>query len=391
MIALHCTYQNRYAMDAMNTRRYPLGIQTFSEIREGNYLYVDKTEYVHYLAHFAPKYVFLGRPRRFGKSLLVSTLQCYFEGRSELFKGLAAERLEKEWTVHPVLHFDMSKAKHLDAEGLTRYLGLQLRPYEQIYGADPYEREPNERLEGVIRRANEKCGQRVVVLFDEYDAPLLDVVHEEENLPRLRQVMRNFYSPLKACDRYLRFVFFTGITKFAQLSIFSELNNIINISMDHPYAGICGITEEELLEQMAPDITALSQALRLSREQTIQKLKEQYDGYHFTWPSPDVYNPFSLLAAMSKGRLGAYWFESGTPSFVVNLLRKYRVAPSSIGSEELLEDAFNIPVERALSQEPVLYQSGYLTIKDYDEFTELYTIDIPNQEVRIGLMNLLQE
>lgn len=376
-------------MDALNTKRYPIGIQTFSEIREGNYLYIDKTEYVYRLSHKAPKYIFLSRPRRFGKSLLTSTLQCYFEGRKELFKGLVIEQLEKEWIEYPVLHFDMSTAKHSDKEELIQEIELKLIQYEAIYGRGEGEIKINQRLQGLIERAYEKTGKKVVVLFDEYDAPLLDVAHEEENLPLLRNVMRNFYSPLKACDPYLRFVFFTGITKFSQLSIFSELNNIINISMDAPYAGICGITKEELLTQMPGDVTALAKALNLSKEETLLQLKEQYDGYHFTWPSSDVFNPYSLLTAMEKGRLGSYWFESGTPSFVVNLLKKYNVTPSSIGNEELKENSFNIPVERALSYKPLLYQSGYLTIKGYDELSKLYLIDIPNQEVRIGLMESL--
>ena len=376
-------------MDTLNTKRYPIGIQTFPKIREGKYLYIDKTEYIYNLGHSNYNYVFLSRPRRFGKSLLTSTLQCYFEGRKELFEGLAIERLEKEWTRYPVLHFDLSTAKHGNKEDLIEEIELKLIQYEAIYGRGEGENKINQRLQGLIERAYQKTGQKVVVLFDEYDAPLLDVAHEEENLPRLRDVMRNFYSPLKACDPYLRFVFFTGITKFSQLSIFSELNNITNISMDEPYAGICGITQEELLTQMSADTSALARALNLSDEEAILRLTRQYDGYHFTWPSPDVFNPYSLLTAMSKGKLGAYWFESGTPTFVVNLLKRYNVAPSSIGREELLEDSFNIPIERALSYRPLLYQSGYLTIKSYDEFSKLYLLDIPNQEVRIGLMKSL--
>ena len=376
-------------MESLNTKRYPIGIQSFSKIREGNYLYIDKTECIYHLAHSNSSYVFLSRPRRFGKSLLTSTLQCYFEGRKELFQGLAIEQLEQEWTAYPVLHFDMSKAKHMDVKKLTRYLGLQLYEYEQIYGADSHERETNERLEGVIKRACRKTGQKVVVLFDEYDAPLLDVAHEEENLPKLRQVMRNFYSPLKACDPYLRFVFFTGITKFSQLSIFSELNNITNVSMDEPYAGICGITEEELLTQMADDIHALGLKLGESDNQVLEMLKDYYDGYHFTWPSPDIFNPFSLLTAFSKGKIEAYWFETGTPTFVVNLLKKYKVAPSEIGNKRLTLNDFNIPVEQASNYYPVLYQSGYLTIKDSNKRYNTYILDIPNQEVRLGLMRNL--
>ncbi|RHB29767.1 hypothetical protein DW890_08705, partial [Bacteroides ovatus] len=371
-------------------RLYPIGIQTFSKIREGNYLYIDKTEYVYRMTHSASSYMFLSRPRRFGKSLLTSTLHSYFSGRKELFHGLAMEKLEKEWTEYPVLHFDMSMAKHVDKGGLERLLdfmlaeyertfainavegdanlrlvnlikrayeqtgkkvvvlideydalekewteypvlhfdmstakhadseqllqelNLKLYGYEQIYGRLEEEVNPNQRLMGLIKRAYEQTGKKVVVLIDEYDAPLLDVVHERENLDVLRNIMRNFYSPLKACDPYLRYVFLTGITKFSQLSIFSELNNIKNISMDEPYAAICGISEDEICLQMKDDLGGLAKKLEITPEEALMKLKENYDGYHFTSPSPDIYNPFSLLNAFADGKFGSYWFGSGT-------------------------------------------------------------------------------
>ena len=237
------------------------------------------------MTHSGARYIFLSRPRRFGKSLLVSTLHSYFEGRRELFKGLAIEALEKDWTVYPVLHFDMSMAKHAEKEQLEAMLGNQLSYYEKEYNVVPEKIGPNLRLKNLIEAAYRQTGQKVVVLIDEYDAPLLDVVHEDITLPVLRNVMRNFYSPLKACDPYLRFVFMTGITKFSQLSIFSELNNIENISMLEQYAAVCGISEEEMLTQMSPDIDRLAQRLELSREETLDKLKSKYDGYHFTWSS----------------------------------------------------------------------------------------------------------
>ena len=275
-------------------RLYPVGRQDFAEIRtEGNFLYIDKTEYVYRMTHSSAKFIFLSRPRRFGKSLLVSTLKYYFQGRKELFQGLAIDALEKNWTTYPVLHFDMSIAKHMEKEQLEAALGNQLSWHEKEYGIVPEDKDSNLRLKNLIETAYRKTGQRVVILIDEYDAPLLDVVHEDTALPVLRNVMRNFYSPLKACDPYLRFVFMTGITKFSQLSIFSELNNLENISMQ--YAAVCGISEEEMLTQMSPDIDRLAQRLELSREETLNKLKSKYDGYHFTWPSPDIYNPFSLL------------------------------------------------------------------------------------------------
>lgn len=370
-------------------QRCPVGIQTFSKIREENYLYVDKTAYVYRMTHSDATCNFLCRPRRFGKSLLTSTLRCYFEGRRELFKGLAIERLEQEWTAHPVLHFDMSRAKHVDADTLEKMLNVQLLKYEEHYGKNPHEETLNDRLCGLIERAYTQSGHKVVVLIDEYDAPLLDVLHEDEALARLRNALRNFYSPLKACDPYLRFVFLTGITKFSQLSIFSELNNIKNISLDEPYAAVCGITEEEMREQMPAYIERMAATLRMTGDEVLAKLKEQYDGYHFTWPSPDVYNPFSLMNAFSDGKMGDYWFNSATPTYLIEMLRKYEVAPSQIGGIEALASEFDAPTERMTNIVPLLYQSGYITIKAYDEAFDCYTLDIPNKEVRIGLMKSL--
>ena len=370
-------------------RLYPIGIQTFSKIREGNYLYVDKTEYVYRMTHSASSYMFLSRPRRFGKSLLTSTLHSYFSGRKELFHGLAMEKLEKEWTEYPVLHFDMSTAKHADSEQLLQELNLKLYGYEQIYGRLEEEVNPNQRLMGLIKRAYEQTGKKVVVLIDEYDAPLLDVVHERENLDVLRNIMRNFYSPLKACDPYLRYVFLTGITKFSQLSIFSELNNIKNISMDEPYAAICGISEDEIRLQMKDDLEGLAKKLEITPEEALMKLKENYDGYHFTSPSPDIYNPFSLLNAFADGKFGSYWFGSGTPTYLINMLEKFGVEPSEIGNNKVSVEDFDAPTERMTSIIPLLYQSGYITIKNYDEELDLYTLNIPNKEVRIGLMKSL--
>ena len=370
-------------------RLYPIGIQTFSKIREGNYLYIDKTAYVYRMTHSASSYMFLSRPRRFGKSLLTSTLHSYFSGRKDLFHGLAMEKLEKEWTEYPVLHFDMSTAKHADSEQLLQELNLKLYGYEQIYGRLEEEVNPNQRLMGLIKRAYEQTGKKVVVLIDEYDAPLLDVVHERENLDVLRNIMRNFYSPLKACDPYLRYVFLTGITKFSQLSIFSELNNIKNISMDEPYAVICGISEDEIRLQMKDDLEGLAKKLGITPEEVLMKLKENYDGYHFTSPSPDIYNPFSLLNAFADGKFGSYWFGSGTPTYLINMLKKFGVEPSEIGNNRVSVEDFDAPTERMTSIIPLLYQSGYITIKNYDEELDLYTLNIPNKEVRIGLMKSL--
>ena len=372
------------------TRRlYPIGIQTFSEIRNKAFLYIDKTEYIHRLVHADSKYIFLSRPRRFGKSLLTSTLEAYFQGRKDLFKGLAMDLLETEWTEYPVLRFDMSLGKHMEKEQLERYLSSQLELMEHKYGILTESPDANIRLTNLIRRAYEQTGRQVVVLIDEYDAPLLDVVHEEKNLPVLRNIMRNFYSPLKACDPYLRFVFLTGITKFSQLSIFSELNNIKNISMLPEYAAICGITEEEMATQMDEDLDILAERLNVNREEVVKKLKAHYDGYHFAWPSPDIYNPFSLLNAFADGRLDSYWFGSGTPTYLIEMLNRFGVLPSQIGGNEAVAADFDAPTERMESITPLLYQSGYVTIKGYDEMFQIYTLDIPNAEVRIGLMRSL--
>lgn len=282
---------------------YPVGIQTFERIRKEDKLYVDKTEYIYRMTHSGGCYFFLSRPRRFGKSLLTSTFQSYFEGKKDLFKGLAIEKLEQEWTEYPVLHFDMSGGKHLEKKELEDYLGYQLANKEATYGITIPQNGANNRLTDLILTAYRKTGKQVVVLIDEYDAPLLDVVHEDTSLQVLRNVMRNFYSPLKMCEPYLRFVFLTGITKFSQMSIFSELNNISNVSMDEEYAGICGITKEELVTQMSADVDALGEKLGKTREETLAALREYYDGYHFADVSPDVFNPFSLLNAMSKRQI----------------------------------------------------------------------------------------
>lgn len=374
----------------MARKRYPIGIQTFSEIRKGDYLYIDKTEYVYRMTHADAKYMFLSRPRRFGKSLLVSTLHAYFEGRKELFEGLAIANMEIEWEQYPVLHFDMSLGKHMDKDALNRYLHNMLQNNELRLGIKTRDVEDtNVRFTNLIMDIYHQTGKQVVVLIDEYDAPLLDVVHEDKNLPVLRNVMRNFYSPLKACDPYLRYVFLTGITKFSQLSIFSELNNIKNISMEREYADICGITEEEIKRHMKEGMDELADKLQVTHDEVLDALKENYDGYHFTWPSPDVYNPYSLLNAFSDGRLNSYWFGSGTPTYLIEMLRKYNVLPSEIGGIEAMAADFDAPTEQMESIVPLLYQSGYITIKNGNPQMGLYLLDIPNKEVRVGLMRSL--
>lgn len=374
----------------MARKLYPIGIQTFERIRKEDKFYVDKTEYIYRMTHTDGTYFFLSRPRRFGKSLLVSTFKSYFEGKKELFEGLAIEKLEKEWTAYPVLHFDLSKGKHMENEQLEEYLGYLMEDYEQKYGIENHRNGNNNRFNDLIEVVYRKTGKQVVVLIDEYDAPLLDVAHEKEKLDELRNTMRNFYSPLKGNESMLRFVFMTGITKFSQLSIFSELNNIKNVSMDEPYAGICGITKEELLTQMSDDINELAEHLELSREETIQELKDHYDGYHFCWPSPDVFNPYSLLNCFADGRMDDYWFGSGTPTYLINMMRKYDFLPADLGETiEVGKKDFDAPTEMMTTIIPLLYQSGYVTIKGYDKPTKLYQLALPNQEIRVGLYGSL--
>ena len=373
----------------MALKLYPVGIQTFEDIATRNLLYIDKTEYIYRMTHGGGKYFFLSRPRRFGKSLLVSTLDSYFSGKKELFKGLAMEKLEQDWTEYPVVHLSLASGKHLEKDALVRYLLYILKCNEERYDITCDSIDPNIRLSHLIKSLYEKTGKKVVVLIDEYDAPLLDVVHEDERLDELRYIMRNFYSPLKDCDPYLRFVFLTGITKFSQLSIFSELNNLRNISMTDEYAGICGITKEELLTQMSEDIDALAEKNELTREETIAKLKEYYDGYHFSPSSPDVYNPFSLLNCFEDKRFGAYWFASGTPTYLINMMKKFDVIPSEIGRMEAECSEFDAPTETMSTLTPLLYQSGYITIKDYNKEFNYYTLDVPNKEVKVGLTKAL--
>ena len=369
--------------------KYPVGIQTFEEIREKGYLYVDKTKYIVDFREKGMKYIFLSRPRRFGKSLFASTLQAYFEGRKELFEGLAIADYEKDWVKHPVLHFDMSGAKHFDADALNNYLNLQLLPYEEIYGKGEDEIRPNERLDGIVKRAYKQTGEKAVVIIDEYDAALLDVVHEKENLQPLRRIMQNFYSPLKKLDPYLEFTFITGITKFSQLSIFSELNNLDNISLFDQYSAICGISKTELTTQMKPDIEAMGEALNMTYEECLEELTQFYDGYHFSEKSEDIFNPFSLVKALNAGKIAPYWFGSGTPSFLLKLLDKYHVNLSTLESQETVLSSFDQSTEEMTDALPLLYQSGYLTIKKYEPMFQEYTLGIPNKEVRDGLLNSL--
>lgn len=376
-------------MTMAQARKYPIGIQTFSEIRERNYLYIDKTQYLVDFIDKGYKYVFLSRPRRFGKSLFASMIHAYYEGRKDLFEGLAMGEYEKDWVKHPVLHFDMSAAKHMDKDMLERYLADMLTDQEAVFGYKSEKQDPNIRLKDLVVTANRLTGRKVALIIDEYDAPLLDVVHEELNLVALRRAMQNFYSPIKSLDPYLEFVFLTGITKFAQLSIFSELNNLFNISMYDKYSAICGISSEEFHTQMLPDVERLAEHLHLSVDETFERLKRKYDGYHFSKNSEDVYNPFSLIKALASGDIGDYWFDSGTPTYIIKLLQKYNVGLRDLTGQDAGVSDFDVSPENMTTALPLLYQSGYLTIKHYEPMIDLYTLGYPNEEVRTGMVRSL--
>ena len=365
-------------------RKYPVGIQTFSRLREEGYLYIDKTDLIWKMTKESP-FVFLSRPRRFGKSLLTTTLNAYFKGQKELFEGLKIMDLETEWVSYPVLHFDLSGAKHLPVEQVKAELVRQLVILEKDYGRDETEVSPGMRLAGLIQRSFQKSGRQAVVVIDEYDAPLLDVLHDPERLEAAREVMQEFYQRLKMCEGMIRFCFITGITKFSQLSIFSTINNLTNISMDSKYAAICGITEEELATQMAPDIAMLAKEYECTPEEMHAKLKRQYDGYRFSEVSPDIYNPFSLLKCFLQRKLANYWFDSGTPTFLIRQMQHFRTDITTMDHIEASASSFDRPTEAMTTALPLLYQSGYLTIKDYDRRSNSYILAIPNNEVRVGL------
>lgn len=369
-------------------RIYPIGIQNFEDLRNNKNVYVDKTELIYRLAN-TNKVYFLSRPRRFGKSLLVSTLDAYFRGKKDLFQGLAMERLEKEWNVYPVLRIDFSMTKYTAMADLEERLNLQLREWERIYGDDPEEEGYAARFSGIIKRAYLQTGLQVVVLIDEYDAPLLDSNHLPELHDQLREELRKFFSPLKAQGEYIRFLFLTGISKFSQMSIFSELNNLQNISMRDDYSAICGITERELRTQLKVDIEMMAEANNETYEEACIHLKEQYDGYHFSKNSEDVYNPFSLFNAFAQKSYANFWFSTGTPTFLINILQQTDFDIRELDDITATAEQFDAPTSTITDPLPVLYQSGYLTIKGYDPEFQLYTLSYPNKEVRKGFIESL--
>lgn len=366
------------------TKRYPVGIQTFSRIIKENYLYVDKTDLVWELAHHAT-FVFLSRPRRFGKSLLTSTLESYFNGDKELFNGLKIMGLEKEWKNYLVIHLDLSVAKGQgSADNLRDTLIWMMKPLVEKYGRDSDENTPGKLFTGILHRANKKSNSQVVVLIDEYDAPLLDVLHDNGKLEEMRNVMQEFYQPLKANEAIIKFCFITGITKFSQLSIFSTLNNIKNVSLLPRFGSICGFTENEVKEYFIDGIKDMSVKFKTTPEELYTRIKLMYDGYKFSGDSESVFNPFSLLNAIDDQMLNGYWFASGTPTFLIRQLKHFHTDITGLDKIEVPETSFDQPTENMQDALPLLYQSGYLTIKDYDFESGTYTLSIPNQEVRVG-------
>ena len=362
--------------------RYPLGIQTFEEIRKNNQYYVDKTDLIYNIVK-GSKNNFLSRPRRFGKSLLVTTMQAYFEGKKDLFKGLAIEKLEKEWVKYPVIHLDLSRGKYYEIQVVHSTLNAVLGFYEAKLGITVAEGTTyGTRLDEIIQTTAAQTGQKVVVLIDEYDAPMLDSNAKPELQEQIRSIMRDFFSPLKADEGLLRFVFLTGITKFSQLSIFSELNNIKNYSLDDRYATICGFTEQELLDNFHEGITDLAAANGMTFDEAVEKLKEQYDGYHFTAHCPGLYNPYSILNALFDSRFDNYWFATGTPTFLLELLQKNNILIPQLEGIMATPQRFDAPTEKITDPVPVLYQSGYITIKKSQN--GMYLLGFPNEEVRQG-------
>ncbi|MBQ0016262.1 MAG: ATP-binding protein [Bacteroidales bacterium] len=373
----------------MSKYRYPIDNDQFQEIREQGMLYVDKTDLMYNLANSC-KYVFLARPRRFGKSLLCNTFKAYFKGQRELFEGLKVMELEREteWKKHPVLHFTMSGLKNVTVPEAKSKLENFIRDYEKVYGHEASDVTPGARFRGLIHHAAKKTGEKVVVILDEYDSPIMRLMYDKEQLDAMRSMLREFYQVLKDEGEYLRFVFITGVTKFSQLSIFSELNNLNQISMDDDYSGICGITQEELDTVLRPCVEEYAERLSISIDEAYALLKKNYDGYHFSKNSKDVYAPFSLLRALSKGETDCFWFESGTSTALVEHLRHHPgFNPLDFDGVELSLGAFNAPCESAETPIPLLYQSGYLTIQSYDREEEVYCLRFPNYEVRQGMVN----
>ena len=367
---------------------YPIGIQSFEEIRNGGYVYVDKTALIYKLTSTG-KYYFLSRPRRFGKSLLVSTMEAYFSGRKELFNGLVMASLEKDWVSYPVLHLDLTGAAYLSIDELYSKFNSFLSKYEERYDICTGERVASVRFENIIDVAYRKTGQKVVILIDEYEKPIIDNIDNPELMEQFRRELQGFYSVIKGKDNAIRFAFMTGVTKLGKMSIFSGLNNLNDISMDARYADICGISEQELKSYFGESVRTLAEMNGLSEEECYKKLASMYDGYHFHYRSPGIYNPFSILNTFNANEFRMYWFETGTPTFLVRYLKQGNynldnIAKNDVSVETLTGANYVSPAPITL-----MYQAGYLTIKDYDQRFNTYNLDYPNEEVKSGFLNSL--
>ena len=367
---------------------YPVGIQNFEKIRKDGYCYIDKTAKIYQLVKTG-SYYFLSRPRRFGKSLLVSTLEAYFQGKKELFEGLAMQELEKEWTQYPVIHLDLNAKKFDTEDDLIRLIDRQLLVYESVYGSVPEDVTIDDRFVSLIRNAAGKAGERVVILVDEYDKPMLQTIGNPDLQEKYRNTLKPFYGVLKSMDGYIRFALLTGVTKFGKVSVFSDLNNLEDISRDAAYSDICGITEEELRKNFSEDIRELASASGQTFEQACEQLKTDYDGYHFFPDSPGIYNPFSLLNTFKKRQYGRYWFETGTPTYLVELLKKHKYDLYRMAHEKTTARVLDSIDASSTNPIPVIYQSGYLTIKGYIPEPRIYELGFPNREVEEGFMDFL--
>ena len=377
----------------MNRKRaeikYPIGIQTFSEIIEGGYVYVDKTAFIKELS--GGKYYFLSRPRRFGKSLFLSTLEAYYEGRRNLFRGVALDSLTEDWEPHPVFHLDLNNRNYKDQTSLIKQLNAHLEYWEEKYGDERKERDVEERFAYIIRKAYEQTGKKVVILIDEYDKPLLNTIDRPGLAECYRATLKSFYSTLKTQDRYIELAFITGVARFSKVSIFSDLNNLRDISFEDRYSAVCGVTSEELPVYFKEGIQELGSRMGKGAEEMTALLKKHYDGYHFSQSSPDIYNPFSLVNAFAKMDLGSYWFESGTPTYLVTLLGNINRQFSDLAPVEMDRTELESAGLLDSNPVPVFYQSGYLTIRGYDRDTDSYLLDYPNEEVKEGFLKFLMK
>lgn len=372
----------------MGELRYPVGMQTFSELIKEGYTYVDKTNYIKPLLQQG-KFIFLSRPRRFGKSLMLSTLEAYFEGHRELFKGLAADRMDLDWTPSPVLRFDFNAENYSLENGLELHLDTLLRNNEKIYGRQSADVTPSQRFRQLIEAAYERTGRQAVILIDEYDKPLLDIEENKELFEKNQRILKSFFGNLKTMDRYIRFVFITGVARFSKVSIFSDLNNLDDISMADEYADICGWSETELIKNFSSGIRVLAEKRGEDFETTLKAMRDYYDGYLFAAEGARLYNPFSVLKALKNKTIDPFWFETGTPTFLARWIRNNGIDPREINGQNATKDELITVGFDEWDPVPLMFQTGYLTIGRYDQVSDLYDLRFPNREVEIGFFRHL--